>query len=100
MLSSREERRSSIGTLDVLLFGNTTNTNNFRRYLVVATGSVWEGPLAALTGKKENLIDSVNVWREKFKKSKAVVIVGAGSAGLGTFLTDVEVSYLPLLCIV
>ncbi|PAV22087.1 FAD NAD(P)-binding domain-containing [Pyrrhoderma noxium] len=52
------------------------------RYLVVATGSVWEGPLAALTGKKENLIDSVNVWRENFKKSKAVVIVGAGSAGL------------------
>ncbi|KAL5535691.1 hypothetical protein ACEPAF_3785 [Sanghuangporus sanghuang] len=52
------------------------------RYLVVATGSIWEGPLAVVAEQKKELVSSVQNWREAFKKSKAVVIGGAGSVGL------------------
>ncbi|KAL5495086.1 hypothetical protein ACEPAI_548 [Sanghuangporus weigelae] len=52
------------------------------RYLVVATGSIWEGPLAVVAENKQELVSSVQNWREAFKKSKAVVIGGAGSVGL------------------
>ncbi|EJD03777.1 FAD/NAD-binding domain-containing protein [Fomitiporia mediterranea MF3/22] len=53
------------------------------RYLVLATGSVWEGPLAAVNGQKQDLLSSVESWREKIKKSKkGIAIIGAGAVGL------------------
>lgn len=52
--------------------------------VVLASGSLWEGPLA-LPPTKEAAIAHVNNWREKFKNSKAVAIVGGGAVGAGMF---------------
>ena len=58
-------------------------TNDILRYLIVATGSVWEGPFASLLAGKQKLLSDVENWRQKIEKAKAVAIVGAGSVGLG-----------------
>jgi NADH dehydrogenase FAD-containing subunit len=52
------------------------------RYLVLAPGSKWEGPLQ-LPFDKGDLVSTVAQWREKFKNAGSYVIVGAGSVGLG-----------------
>lgn len=54
------------------------------RYLVLATGNKWEGPLQFPTDKSD-LVSTVKQWRENLKKAESYVIVGAGSVGLGTF---------------
>jgi len=52
-------------------------------YLVVATGSKWEGPLADLNvTSTEHFKASLRAWREKFAKANDVVVVGAGAVGL------------------
>ncbi|KAI5124091.1 hypothetical protein M0805_000906 [Coniferiporia weirii] len=52
------------------------------RYLVVATGSNWEGPLKGLSGKKQELHTIFKQWREKFEAAKGIVLAGAGSVAL------------------
>ena len=51
--------------------------------LVIATGSVWKGPLNFPSTKKDLLLWTKS-WQEKFNKAKNVVLVGGGSVGLGT----------------
>jgi len=51
--------------------------------LVLATGSVWKGPLNFPTAKKELLLWT-KAWQEKFSKATNVVLVGGGAVGLGT----------------
>jgi NADH dehydrogenase FAD-containing subunit len=51
--------------------------------LVVATGSVWKGPLN-LPSMKRDLLVWTKAWQEKFSKARNVVLVGAGAVGLGT----------------
>ena len=51
--------------------------------LVVATGSVWKGPLN-LPSARADLLAWTKAWQDKFSKAKNVVLVGAGAVGLGT----------------
>jgi len=51
--------------------------------LVIATGSVWKGPLNFPSTKKDLLLWT-KAWQEKFSKAKDVVLVGGGAVGLGT----------------
>jgi apoptosis-inducing factor 2 len=53
--------------------------------LVIATGSAWRGPLS-LPSKKKDLYPWIQGWQEKFAKAKNVLLVGAGSVGLGRFM--------------
>lgn len=53
-------------------------------YLVVATGSKWEGPLKELNVSNTEVFKaSLKSWRETFAKANDIVIVGAGAVGLG-----------------
>ena len=56
------------------------------RYLVLATGSLWEGPLAAVASRTEEYLASVREWRARFQEAQNIVIVGAGSVGLGKLI--------------
>ncbi|KDQ63257.1 hypothetical protein JAAARDRAFT_29276 [Jaapia argillacea MUCL 33604] len=49
--------------------------------LVLATGNIWEGPLAFPDGAEE-LDEHVSSWRKKFHDAKHVVIGGGGAVGL------------------
>ena len=51
--------------------------------LVIATGSVWKGPLNFPSAKKD-LLPWTKAWQEKFSMAKNVVLVGGGAVGLGT----------------
>ncbi|KLO11314.1 FAD/NAD(P)-binding domain-containing protein [Schizopora paradoxa] len=52
-------------------------------FLVVATGSKWEGPLSELNvSNTEGFKASLKAWRDKFAKANDIVIVGAGPVGL------------------
>ena len=51
--------------------------------LVIATGSVWKGPLNFPSTRKDVLLWTKS-WHEKFSKAKNVVLVGGGAVGLGT----------------
>jgi NADH dehydrogenase FAD-containing subunit len=51
-------------------------------YLVIATGSEWNGPLR-WPNEKENVKPYLDEWREKFSTAKSVVIVGGGAVGVG-----------------
>lgn len=53
------------------------------RYLVLATGSLWEGPLSLPDGN-DALLSWIQEWRTKFKNANDIVIVGAGAVGLGS----------------
>ncbi|KDQ12062.1 hypothetical protein BOTBODRAFT_162259 [Botryobasidium botryosum FD-172 SS1] len=50
-------------------------------YLVVASGTQWEGFLDYPLDKSE-AISYINGWREKFANAKEVVIVGGGAVGV------------------
>ena len=52
-------------------------------YLILATGSRWEGPVSPLNNNKISLKDSLEGWRAKFDKAQDIVLVGAGAIGLG-----------------
>lgn len=56
------------------------------RYVVLATGSLWEGPLA-LPDENDALLNWVQEWRTKFKNANDIVIVGAGAVGLGSTIS-------------
>ncbi|PVG00793.1 FAD/NAD(P)-binding domain-containing protein [Serendipita vermifera] len=49
-------------------------------FLVIATGSQWNGPLR-WPKEKENVKPYLDDWREKFATAKSVVIVGGGAVG-------------------
>jgi NADH dehydrogenase FAD-containing subunit len=51
--------------------------------LVIATGSVWKGPLNFPSTRKDLLLWT-KAWQEKFSKARNVVLVGGGAVGLGT----------------
>jgi NADH dehydrogenase FAD-containing subunit len=50
--------------------------------LILASGSIWEGPLAVPDGKQE-LDQWVNEWRSKFEKAEDILLVGGGTVGVG-----------------
>ena len=52
--------------------------------LVLATGSIWEGPLAIPDGKSE-LDQWVQEWRAKIEKAEDILLVGGGAVGVGTW---------------
>ncbi|KAH8120013.1 FAD/NAD-binding domain-containing protein [Phellopilus nigrolimitatus] len=52
------------------------------RYLVVATGSLWEGPIATVPDGKQGFLKLIYQWRKKFHDAKNIVIAGGGSVGL------------------
>jgi len=49
--------------------------------LVIASGSVWKGPLNLPSTKKDVLLWT-KAWQEKFSKARNVVLVGGGAVGL------------------
>jgi NADH dehydrogenase FAD-containing subunit len=49
-------------------------------YLVVATGSEWNGPLR-WPALREDVSPYLDTWREKFASAKSIVVVGAGAVG-------------------
>ena len=51
--------------------------------LVIASGSVWKGPLNFPSTKKD-LPLWTKEWQENFSKARDVVLVGGGAVGLGT----------------
>ena len=51
--------------------------------LIIASGSVWKGPLNFPSAKKDVLLWT-KTWQEKFSKARDVVLVGGGAVGLGT----------------
>ncbi|KAF8875027.1 hypothetical protein CPB84DRAFT_1796937 [Gymnopilus junonius] len=48
--------------------------------LVLAPGSIWEGPID-LPNTKAEVIEKFQSWRDRFAKAKDVVLVGGGSIG-------------------
>lgn len=50
--------------------------------LVLAPGSTWEGPFALPEGPREDCIDHIRKWRNKFKRARNIVIGGAGAIGI------------------
>jgi hypothetical protein len=50
--------------------------------LVLASGSIWEGPLDLPNTKKE--IDShLQEWRQSFSQARHIVLAGGGAVGVG-----------------
>lgn len=68
------------------------------RYLVVATGSIWEGPLANIAESTEEFLTSIRDWRAKFQKAQSIAIIGAGAVGLGMFMTFLQKPTLNFNC--
>lgn len=52
-------------------------------YLVLATGSTWEGPLD-LPVAKVDASEAVLAQRAQYRAAKSVLIVGGGAVGIGT----------------
>jgi NADH dehydrogenase FAD-containing subunit len=54
--------------------------------LILATGSRWSGA-TAFGDKKEEILESVYSWRDRFRDAKDIVLIGGGAVGLGNFLS-------------
>lgn len=52
-------------------------------FLVIATGSEWNGPLR-YPSRREDVTEYLDGWREKLASAKSIVVVGAGAVGAGT----------------
>jgi apoptosis-inducing factor 2 len=52
--------------------------------LVLTPGSIWEGPINFPDNKEEHL-EWIYTWRQKFGKANDIVLVGGGAVGLGEF---------------
>jgi pyruvate/2-oxoglutarate dehydrogenase complex dihydrolipoamide dehydrogenase (E3) component len=74
------EKRASGDGGDVLL---ESGEKVAFRYLVLATGSKWEGPLA-FPNDHEKIFEWVHDWRRRFADANDLVIVGGGAVGTGT----------------
>ena len=79
------EKVASIGS-NGAAGGGAVTTDSGKTYpydvLVIASGSLWEGPLA-LPPTKAAALEHIKKWRRLFKNSKGVAIVGGGSVGCG-----------------
>lgn len=64
------------------------------RYLVVATGSIWEGPLATLGKSSKEYVATTREWRSLIQKAQSIVLVGGGSIGLGMSFLILDVCFL------
>lgn len=51
-------------------------------WLVLATGTIWEGPLV-FPQSLDEAHKWISEWRTKFGSAKKVVLVGGGSVGVG-----------------
>lgn len=51
-------------------------------YLVLAPGSLWEGPLD-FPKTKEETVRKVREWQDKFEKAQNIVLVGGGGISFG-----------------
>ena len=51
-------------------------------YLVVATGSTWEGPIGFPDGDAPAK-EHIRSWRNKFASASSVIVVGGGAVGIG-----------------
>jgi apoptosis-inducing factor 2 len=51
--------------------------------LIVAPGSLWEGPLNFPDTKAE-VLDYIKDWRQSFEKAQSIVLAGGGAVALGT----------------
>lgn len=69
--------------------GGVVSTDSGKEYpydiLVLASGSIWEGPLT-LPPTKDSAIAEIHAWRDKIKNAKGIAIVGGGAVGSGLFL--------------
>ncbi len=59
--------------------------------LILATGGRWSGPIG-FGNKKEEVLESVHSWRDRFRGSKDIVLIGGGAVGLGKFLSFAAVT--------
>lgn len=50
--------------------------------LILATGGRWSGPIA-FGNKKEDVLEFVHSWRDRFRDAKDIVLIGGGAVGLG-----------------
>lgn len=50
--------------------------------LVLAPGSTWDGPLD-FANTKSDIVPSMETWRNRFRDSRDIVIVGGGAIGTG-----------------
>ena len=57
--------------------------------LVIASGSLWEGPLA-LPPTKAAAVEHVEKWRAFFKNCKGVAIGGGGAVGSGKCIYPID----------
>lgn len=51
-------------------------------YLVLATGTTWEGPLA-LPLEREKVREWVNDWHVKLSNANGIAVIGGGAVGIG-----------------
>jgi NADH dehydrogenase FAD-containing subunit len=72
-----EEKSGGAGGLVHLSNGEKINWD----VLVIASGSVWKGPLNVPSTRKDLLLWT-KTWQEKFSKARKVVLVGGGAVGL------------------
>ena len=52
--------------------------------LVLAPGSLWEGPLG-LPDQPEEVTQHINEWRAKIEKADSILLAGGGSVGIGGY---------------
>lgn len=50
--------------------------------LVLAPGSLWEGPLA-LPDQPEDVLQHINSWRARIENADSILLAGGGSVGIG-----------------
>ena len=62
-------------------------------YLVLATGSTWDGPLD-LPLAKVDASEAVLAQRAQYRSAKSVLIVGGGAVGIGTLRLALAASSL------
>ena len=55
-------------------------------YLVLATGSKWEGALN-FPSSKADMHTHLEAWRAKFAKANHIALVGGGAVGIGKYLS-------------
>lgn len=65
--------------------------------LVLATGSIWDGPLAIPDGKAE-IEQWAREWRARIEKAEDILLVGGGAVGVGewTRATNADRIYSPV----
>ena len=61
--------------------------------LVLTPGSIWEGPIN-FPDKKEEHLEWIDTWREKFGKANNIVLVGGGAVGLGKYCVSYPLAVL------